>query len=220
MYSVLFVESGTAGGGSFESLYQHLRVINRQRFRPVVVYLNKNRFVEPVKELGIPVYVLTDWLYSLHAPRYAALLLKQIAFRIEKHLPGCSLEFARLVHVSFVHALEHIVREEKIDILHLNDHILRDLSGLFVAEKTGTVCISHLRSRPRANLGRRLVTYANLVVSAYIANSKTTKRCWEEKGIDVDRSWLVYNGIPPLWMCVESGGGAAVSALPLAVWRD
>ena len=66
MHRILFVESGTTGGGSFESLYQHLRVINRLRFHPVVVYLNENYFVNPIMELGIPVYVLTDWMYSRH----------------------------------------------------------------------------------------------------------------------------------------------------------
>lgn len=198
MYNVLFVESGTSGGGSFESLYQHLCIINRQRFRPVVVYLNENRFVEPVGELGIPVYVLTDWLYSKHTPCHIGLLLRQVGFRIEKHLPACRLGFARLVHIPLVRALERIVRKEKVDILHLNDHVTRDLFGLFVAERTEVACISHLRSRPSANLDRRRLAYANRVVSAYIANSKMTRRRWEEAGVDISKSWLVYNGIPSL----------------------
>ena len=52
MINVLFVESGVTGGGSFESLYQHLRVIDREQFSPVVVYLNETPFVKRVEELG------------------------------------------------------------------------------------------------------------------------------------------------------------------------
>ena len=65
-YNILYIESGTSGGGSFESLYQCLKGINRRRFRPVVVYLNNNLYIERVKALGTPVYLLTDRLYSNH----------------------------------------------------------------------------------------------------------------------------------------------------------
>ena len=67
MYNILFLESGTSGGGSFESLYQHLRVIDRERWCPVAVYLNETRFVDSVRKLGIAVYVLTDWMYSTYS---------------------------------------------------------------------------------------------------------------------------------------------------------
>lgn len=198
VYSVLFVESGTAGGGSFESLYQHLRVINRQRFRPVVVYLNENRFVEPLKALGIPVNVLTDWLYSKRVPRYIRGALGRMALCIGKLVPVCSLNFVRLVHMPLVNSLKHIVREERIDIIHLNDQTNRDLFGLFVAERTGTICISHLRSMRSAGFDQPQAVYANRVVSAYIANSKMTKRYWVGKGIDANKTRLVYNAIPAI----------------------
>ncbi len=196
MRSILFVESGTSGGGSFESLYQHLRVINRDRFRPVVVYLNENRFIEPTQQMDIPVYVFTDWVYSEHAPRAVRRLLRSIAWRVDKHLPTCYLEFVRLAQRHLICALERIVRKEKIDLIHLNDQINRDLFGLFVARRAGVACVSHLRSMRGDCFGRLRADYANRYVSAYMANSRATKSYWEGRGIDPEKIHVIYNAVP------------------------
>lgn len=196
MHNILFVESGTSSGGSFESLFQHLQVINRKRFRPVVVYLNRNRFIEPIRALKIPVYVLTDFLYSKDVPSFVQRVLSYILSRIDRHRPVLYIVFTRLAHLPLIKALENIVKKERINILHLNDQINRDLFGLFVADRMGIVCISHLRSMDGGNFDWRRANYANRVVSAYIANSKYTKQYWEEKGVNNNKIWLVYNAVP------------------------
>jgi glycosyltransferase involved in cell wall biosynthesis len=197
-HSILFVESGASAGGSFESLYQHLLVINRQRFRPVVVYLNQNPFVELVKALDIPVYLLTDWRYSKQVPRQIRKKMAQLVSGIDKRAPIFSLMVTRGVHFGLTQALARIIQEEQIDLIHLNDQISRDFFGLFVARRTKTKCISHLRSMDGATFHRRKATYANHIVSAYIANSKSTQQYWEAKGIDGSKTWLVYNALPEM----------------------
>jgi len=194
-HKILFIESGTSGGGSFESLYQHLQVINKNNLRPVVVYLNDNRFVEKVKSLSIPVYILTDYIYSNHAPRYIRELLRQIAFQIEKYAPVCYLEFAKIAHAPLVRELERLIKKEHVDIIHLNDQPNRDLFGIFAAEKTKVICISHLRSMRSLGFESRRADYANKIVSLYLANSKATKEYWEEKGIDPSKTRVLYNYI-------------------------
>lgn len=203
MHTILFIDSGKSGGGSAESMYQHLRVIDRQRFRPVVVYLNHHRYVQLVSELGVPVHVLTDWLYSRHIPRYideAVFQLRRIALRLNERVPTCYLMFARMIHWPLVSALERLVKRENVDIIHLNTQIGRDLFGLFVAEKTDLICISHLRStnpvEPQSSFNRYTARYANNVVTGYIANSKMTQDHWVAQGVDAEKTWLVHNGTP------------------------
>ena len=202
MINVLFIDTSVTGGGSCESLYQHLRAIDRGRLRPIVVFLNENRFVPLVEGLDIPVYVLTDRLYSEQASRFAhwlAASIRRKALRLNKLVPSAYLKVARLIHKPLVDALTRIVRSHSIDIIHLNVQIYRDLFGVFLAERTRVPCISHLRSTDPmtgAQFDRLMAGYANGAVSAYIANSEMTWRSWEAKGIDATKTHLVYNGLP------------------------
>ena len=34
--NVLYIETGTLGGGSFNSLLQHLSVIDRKKYKPII----------------------------------------------------------------------------------------------------------------------------------------------------------------------------------------
>jgi len=193
--NILFIESGTSGGGSFQSLYQHLRVINREYFNPVVVYLNKNRFIEPVKMLGIQVYLLTDWLYKNQITSYRELTLQRMTRIIENYMPILYIPFYRISHKPLLFSLKQIVYKEKINLIHLNVQIKRDLFGLFVAEKTNVPCISHLRSMRSGGFDRYRADYANRIVSVFIANSNSTKQHWRNLGIDGDKIKVVYNAI-------------------------
>lgn len=193
---ILYIESGTSGGGSFQSLHQHLRVINRKCFYPVVVYLNNNRFIEPIRSLGIPVYLLTDWLYSSHVSSYIIrLVLLKMAAIIESHIPRFYIAFLRLAHRPLVTSLDHIVFKEKIDVIHLNVQINRDLFGLFVTERTKVPCISHLRSMRSGGFDRYRADYANRIATMFIANSNSTKQYWKELGVNGDKTRVVYNAI-------------------------
>ncbi len=192
---ILYIESGTSGGGSFQSLYQHLRVINRKCFHPVVVYLNNNRYIEPVKSLGIPVYILTDLLYSNHVSSYLQRVLHKMAWIIESRMPIFYIIFLRLAHMPLLRSLDRIIYDEKINVIHLNVQISRDIFGLFVAEKTKVPCISHLRSMQSGGFDRYRANYANRIVSIFIANSSSTKQYWEKHRIDSEKIKVVYNAI-------------------------
>ena len=202
MINVLFVESSFTGGGSSESLYQHLRAIDRDRIQPSVVFLNSNRYVQIIKELGIQVHVLTDLLLSHHAPRRThtlALKLKGAARRLEGLIPSAQLTALRLIHRPLVNKIIHLVKDQAIDLLHLNVQVHRDLFGLFVAEKTGVPCISHLRStNPMTGFQftQELARYADSMVSVYVANSSMTGESWLEKGIDPRKLRIIHNGVP------------------------
>ena len=149
MINVMFVESSLTGGGSAESLYQHLVAIDRTKFRPILVCLNDIRLVQRVEDLDIPVYVLTDWFLSIDAPRFVrktAAKLRGTGLRFNRLMSSSYLHIARLTHLSLVRELARITRKEMIDIVHLNVNIYRDLFGLFLKESNRIRFVSHLRS--------------------------------------------------------------------------
>jgi glycosyltransferase involved in cell wall biosynthesis len=200
--NVLFVESGRNGGGSFESLYQHLRVIDRTKFRPVVACLNHTRLVPLIDDLGIPVYVLTDWLYSRHAPRlvhWVAPRLMRRALWLDRVLPSSYLRTIRLIHWPLINELTRIVYDDDIGVIHLNVQIFRDLFGVMVSNRTGVPCVSHLRSAIPGNarqLSRRISSFANRSVVQFIANKEHTAALWIENGVDRAKTRVAYNGMP------------------------
>jgi len=198
MHNILFVESGTTGGGSFENLYQYLRVIDKQKFRPVVVFLNHTRFVALIKDLGFKVHVLNDPLYSARFPSFTRKLTGKACSLLARRLDRAGMCLLRLVHVPLIKSLKNIISKERISLLYLNDQINRDLFGIFAARDTGLPVISHLRSMDGVTFSPRKARLANQYVSAFISNSKSTKRYWEERGVDSRKSLLVYNAIAPL----------------------
>lgn len=198
VHKILFVESGTWGGGSFESLYHHLCIINKQHFQPVVVYLSENRFIEPVKDLSIPVYIIRDWVYSKQVPRIIRGLLGRLDMMVDKWFPSYYQNFHNLIHFPLINQLRNIIVNEEIDIIHLNDQTNRDLFGLLAAEKTGIYCISHLRSMRSGYFDHNRALYANQIVHQYIANSEATKEHWQDHGISPMKTAVVYNAIPSL----------------------
>ena len=50
-----FCEDGTTGG-SHQALVDIVRLVDRQRFEPIVVFYQHNRFIAPLRELGITVH--------------------------------------------------------------------------------------------------------------------------------------------------------------------
>ncbi len=98
-----FCEDGTTGG-SHQALVDVVRLVDRQRFEPVVVFYQGNRFVEPLSELGITVHA---WDRER---------------RIEKQPHELGRRLGKIA--STIGALQRrrrLLRAERIDLVHLNN---------------------------------------------------------------------------------------------------
>ncbi|MBN1574466.1 MAG: glycosyltransferase family 4 protein [Deltaproteobacteria bacterium] len=191
--NILIVESGAGAGGTFRILYQHLKIINQTRFIPVVVFLNENMYIELVKELGFPVHLLNDLLYTQTVPSLVRRILNKILVLSEKNAPSFYLFFARIIHRRLVRSLKKIVRENSIDLIHLNDQVNRDLFGLFLAEETDIACVCSLQSIQSGGFDGYRAEYANRVVNLFFANTDYTRNHWLRKGINKEQTRVVYN---------------------------
>ena len=194
--SILFIESGTWGGGSFESLYHHLRVLDKKKFKPVVVFISETHYAKTIRKMGIPVYIFTDYLQSKHMHNSLRFILHKLTRLIECYLPCIYLTHIRIIKAPLINNICRIVKKHRIDIIHLNTQIQRDLFGVFAARKTNRPCISHLRSDRSGDFNQKRAGFCNQYVSCYIANSKKIKEYWVDIGVDNNKTKIIYNGIP------------------------
>jgi glycosyltransferase involved in cell wall biosynthesis len=98
-----FCDDGTTGG-SHQALFDTARRLDPQRFQPVVVFYEENRFAPPLRELGIEVHVWSREHQLERAPWADGGRLRQLAAMI-----GAVRRRVRLL------------RESRIDLVHLNN---------------------------------------------------------------------------------------------------
>jgi glycosyltransferase involved in cell wall biosynthesis len=98
-----FCDDGTTGG-SHQALFDTARLMDPSRFQPVVVFYQDNRFVAPLRELGIEVHVWKREHELERAPHDEGRRLGQLASVI-----GAVRRRVRLL------------RDSRIDLVHLNN---------------------------------------------------------------------------------------------------
>ncbi|MBW2030909.1 MAG: glycosyltransferase family 4 protein [Deltaproteobacteria bacterium] len=192
---ILYLETGTFGGGSFESLYQMLKVINRKRFSPIVAFLNANRICGQLDEIDVGYYVFSDPVYSRNFGRIMNKSLSKMSQKIGIFSGFLSVIYEFLTHNNTIRVLTEIVKKHSIEILHLNDQINRDFFALFVAKRTGIKCVSHLRSPDTYGFNKKKSILANGVVVHYIACSEWIMDLWANCGVAREKISVVPNGI-------------------------
>lgn len=196
MLRVLYVENGTSGGGSFESLTELVGALDRSRYDPVVAFVNATPHVERIRAMGVPVHVLRDPMYSLAVPAWRRGMWTRGTVLVERILPRATAAYDQLAHRPSIRALATMIARSRIGLLHVNDQSVRDCYAIAIAGRLGIPCVSHLRSvRVRAVTEGRLALF-RACVSRFIANSCSARDAWIRFGIDADRVRVIPNGIP------------------------
>ena len=113
---VLFIETGTGFGGSSVALVQLLKYLDRSRIEPIVVSYAEGENIEQIRALGVPVRVMTPPDPSRHP-----WLCRIPSF-------GFWYRF-----VPYARRLIRFCREQRIQLIHLNNGILTELPGIAAA---------------------------------------------------------------------------------------
>ncbi|MBN1548051.1 MAG: glycosyltransferase family 4 protein [Syntrophaceae bacterium] len=211
MKRVLFIETGVSSGGSFESLFLILKHLNRSKYQPSVLFLNETRYLQRCRDLGMPVYLVNDSIYTVKRNSAIKKSIYKFSNLCTKALPSYQHYLESIIHRSTIERVVDIIRQENIDLVYLNDHIARDYFGMIAAMKCGVPCISHLRSVALETYSRYKVHRANAHVSAFIANSEATRRYWSEWGIDPSKMSVIYNIAPEMETSTNTANMAALS---------
>jgi glycosyltransferase involved in cell wall biosynthesis len=186
---ILYVEGNVDGtiGGSFFSLLFLASGVDRNRFEPIVVFAAPNGLLPRFHSAGIRTEIV-PLARSIKLPGGPAgrFLAKSLNF-----LRGALAEPARLAK---------LMKRERIDLLHLNNSIVRNHAWMIAARMAGIPCITHERGindvfQPRA---RTLARYLRAVVCI----SGAVRDNFHARGLGGLPLVTIYNGLDPAEMKV------------------
>jgi glycosyltransferase involved in cell wall biosynthesis len=167
---VLLVEQNKDGtaGGSYQSLYDIARSLDRSRYTPEVLFYSTNRFVDRLTDLGVPVHI---WQGPVRSNR------------LTNALGGVSDRVA-------------LLRKLGVDIVHLNNAPAAGADNWLPAARIRRIpCITHARTVVRPGhtaIHRWLHRRYDLVLgdSRHVAEAVIAVT-----GIARDRVRVVYEGV-------------------------
>ncbi len=198
MKKILFIESGVYEGGSFMSLVKHLEALDKNRFTPVIVFFNTNKWVSIFKQKGYDVHLVNDVVFSMNSNRFFTLLN---AFFMKGFIRINVIPYLRWLHRSSIKKVESIIKSCDIDYVHLNTELFRDRVGLLAAASMKVPVISHLRSKyeiGKIHFSSQYIDFANANVSTYVAVSEDTASFWAgEVKIDSKKTRILYDYFEP-----------------------
>jgi len=195
--NILFIETGRWGGGSFASMFHHLKAMDRDRFEPHVIFFVENKYCEPLRELGIDVTILTDRIYPNPSKDALGKRLNRFRMHIMSKRQRLTIPALRLVHRSLISKICQICREKHIDLIHTNDSVYRDFFGLLAARSMKIPCVAHVRSTNKLYFNPQMAQFVNDNVGRVVAVSRDTADVWIEAGIDEQLMQVVFNGVEP-----------------------
>ncbi|MEW6664780.1 MAG: glycosyltransferase family 4 protein [Thermodesulfobacteriota bacterium] len=204
---ILFIETGNHGGGSFGSLSQTISTLDRKRFHPIVFYLNPTPHVERMRRLGVKVYLIRDLLYNNTTPEVLKRALVGLNWFLGSRIPRLLPLYEWLIHAYPLLRLRSIVRREGVDLIHLNNTMVRHFFCVVGLRGLGVPIVSHLRSFIIKGANPYMAKYTNQNVIKYIAYSEGVKDYWAAVGVDKGNVDIIPNGI------------GAVQVAPLDVWK-
>lgn len=198
---LLYVENGMHGGGSAESLFHLLSVLDRKRFTPLVVFTSDIPAVERIAALGVETFVLDDWYFSRPYNRARALAARMASGLVvygARWFPSACLALDRALTARLRRRLEHLIRNRGVALVHTNNNAHRDLWAIEAASAAGVPCVSHLRSFHAMGFSPARAAAVNRHASAYIGYSRSITEFWAGQGLDETRMHVVHNAIGPV----------------------
>ena len=192
---ILFIESGTIGGGSFESLYQTVKLLKINHYEVYIICFNKTGYNKKWENLGATVFQLNDYILSVKNRngffRFIRFLYKVL---LQKDLISLRLVL-RIFHQKSLKDITWIIKTNKISNIYLNNQIQRDIGFLLLKKKLNTKIISHLRSTRPKHFSKSMADYSNSIVDVFISNSKYCLEFWLSSGIKRNKMVLLKNFI-------------------------
>lgn len=193
--TVLFLESGRLGGGSFEGLVLMLRELDRKLFRPVAVFTSHTRHYDAVRAMGVPVHLLRDPVLSVEVNRRVQKWVERIQEYTFCRIPRLGKAAASLCHARLLATLTDICRKERVELLYSNNQLNRNLFMPILAERLGLPLVAHLRSPGAESFCPPKRDYVQRWTTRFIAISLQVENYWREHGLLAPVE-LIPNGLP------------------------
>jgi glycosyltransferase involved in cell wall biosynthesis len=188
----MFCEGNIDGtiGGSYYSLLYLTRGLDRTRYKPIVVFHRENALIPEYNKVGVETMIVPPFSPILFKADYQKIPFINPIIKIVQKL-------ANLFSYLFVYGNKYkkVLQENSVDLLHLNNSILRNNSWMVAAYMAKVPCITHERgiNDHYSTLSKFLSKSLKLIIS--ISNSVT--KSLTSNGIESDKIFTIHNGIDP-----------------------
>jgi len=114
-----------------------------------------------------------------------------------RYLPLFSVWLEYIIHRNTISKLTTLARIKNIDLIHLNNQVILNFMGVFVAKSLSIPCLSHLRTFNSYGLNNSKISYTKKIMINYIAISEQIKQHWVEKKLDSKKIDVIHNVYQP-----------------------
>jgi len=176
-HRILFTQTPT-GGGSTIALYELVKGLDTNKYEPIILFLQQNKYLENFNQLGIKTHTL-DTSESLRKRQY-----RQKSF-LGKIYQLTFVDIPLGIHIS------KILKKEKIDLVHLNTGFDRPI--MIAANIKKIPKILHFR-----NFNNKIPFTAKFLTSSADAALYTTQAiadCYVSIGTPLKKNDIVYEPI-------------------------
>ena len=178
---ILYYDPSSGYGGSARSLRDILIKLDKNRFQPIVAVIDDGPAIKEMEKLGFDVRLLID-KKGTSGPVFRAELINGywnfLTYILRRVFP-------------LTYKLSKLIKEEQIDIVHVNTLIRTGLEAIFAGRLSRIPVICHLRSTCDWTRIERIVSH---VVSKSICLTDEAKNRYMQY-THVDKLIRIYNGI-------------------------
>ncbi|MCM8823077.1 MAG: glycosyltransferase [Candidatus Omnitrophica bacterium] len=178
LMTLLFFEPSSGFGGSGNSLFNLLKHLDKNKFKPIVVTFNEGPQFEKIKNLGIEIIKLKVKKEETEDKEGRLSYFKFIWDLLFNILP-LSIK------------LVSIIKRYNIDSVHINTNIISGIPAILSARILGIPCICHIRQTRRFIKRERF--FAKLVDRFIFINHKSKEL--NSDFIRGEKAKVIYDGI-------------------------
>ncbi len=197
---VLFLDTAPTVGGSVISLYELIKGLDRRDYESLVVSYTPHAYVNRFRGVGAEVVSWQDcgapdhrpgWVQRASSSRPARRLRQNAVGSALYHGLGFGLFAMRRVWPR-ARALQRIIEEQRVDLVHTNIRVGHDREGILAACMARVPCVCHVRDFERLNwFDRRLAS----TVARFVYISQAVQRSHIAAGAPCTKGRVVYNGL-------------------------
>jgi glycosyltransferase involved in cell wall biosynthesis len=199
---VLYVAK-TAKGGSAISLYHLARGLDKSRYEPLVLFYAKHSYtVARLAEAGVKTIFLKNQLQVESSSGPAGPVKhRDIGGWLEAHLgkrAGQTYVFLKACYqfirqeMPKIRPIVRAIRENEIDLVHVNSGLRHGKPGIIAAWLTKTPCVCHVRMFHKLNLFDKVFTP---FIDAFVYNSNAIAKDYIAQGVPPLKGTVVHNGV-------------------------
>jgi glycosyltransferase involved in cell wall biosynthesis len=195
-HRILYVENVNGVGGSIVSIHRLVQALDRQRYEPIILFHRPNAYESRFHDLGITVVVLD---HKAAAAAKCAARPRDIAGSLSHYHPGLAHTYRWLKSIYLfgrqtlpqAWQIRRVIETHSIDLVHLNNRVGDNRSGILAAWLTHKPCVCHLRDFDRPTwLDRTLVKSVDYFASMSSALDQNLRAA-----VPTLRGSVVYDGL-------------------------